>query len=310
MCDITQHRLLCTNSLAILIVFLLSSCRDFEPQSVFNMKEENEQIVVPCNNCDKTFEHNDIKRKYTLHVPKNLKKNAPLVFYLHGTGADASKLEWMGLNKIADTNGFVVVYPQGLPREAPWWKKGKSIWNSVRPESKPDDLGFLVALAEYLQQVYGLNPDRTFTSGNSNGGFMSYHLVAQRPDVFRASACLNSTVTGVTWRSRNDFSPVPILQVSGALDKVIPVDGSLNKAGWGGAPDTKTIMEFWAELNETKEKEIIQVTPNTLAYKYTGGKNGNEVWYYLIDDYGHGFPLGENGSINSMELIWKFFSKF
>ncbi len=74
---------------------------------------------------------------------------------------------------------------------------------------------------------------------------MSYYLVAKRPDVFKASACLNSTVTGVTWGNRNNISPVPILQISGALDKVIPIDGSLSSVGWGGAPDMKTIIEFW-----------------------------------------------------------------
>ena len=130
-------------------------------------------------------------------------------------------------------NGFAVCYPQGEED-----LEGIPHWNARLSISKTDDIGFLSALASHLQAQHSLNASKTFVCGISNGGFMSYTLVAERPDVFKAAASVIGTMSGHTWEHRNSIRPVPILQVSGLDDEVIPYNGSMSKAGgWGGAPD-------------------------------------------------------------------------
>ena len=258
-----------------------------------------------CDDCS-LFNHNGVQREYLVHIPDDLPQNAPLVFLLHGSGGMASNFQgWLEMDDIADSEGFAVVYPQGLQADQ------ETHWNAGLNISTVDDIGFLSELARYLQKEYQLNPEKTFTAGYSNGGFMGYELLAKNPDVFKAAASFNGTMSGNTWKNRVAISPASLLQISGALDQTIPIDGSLSTAGgWGGAPDMDSVIKFWAELNECTTTETTRINGNTTALKYKDGVNGNEVWYYLLDDFGHEFPMGEDGNINTSNLVWEFFSKY
>lgn len=58
--------------------------------------------------------HNGISRDYILYVPENLPTNAPLVVVSHGyTSSAKTMMAYSGMNKVADAEKFLVVYPQG-----------------------------------------------------------------------------------------------------------------------------------------------------------------------------------------------------
>ena len=136
------------------------------------------------------FTHAGEERKYLLHLPQELPEKAPLVFMLHGYRGDARDyMAELGVKGIADKNGFALCVPQGA-RDV----KGIPHWNARLKISRTDDIDFLSKLAIQLQQSHRLNPARTFVCGVSNGGFMSYTLVAERPDVFRAAASVIGTM--------------------------------------------------------------------------------------------------------------------
>ena len=272
----------------------------------FTISCSKEGDSIECIDCI-TFNYNGIEREYLLHLPDNLPDNAPLIFVLHGYGGYATpNWPFFDLPSIADTAGFALVIPQGLrdDNDVPHWNAGFTI-------SQVDDVGFLTELAQFLQNEYQLNPLQTFTCGISNGGFMSYHLVAERPDIFRAAGSIVGSMSGQDWNNRNSLSPVPIFQLSGVLDEVIPIDGSLTwEGGWAGAPDMETIINFWVGLNDCISTETFQPNENTTAYRHKNGIDGNEVWYYLVDNIGHEVPYGINGSVNSAELVWEFFNQY
>jgi polyhydroxybutyrate depolymerase len=253
------------------------------------------------------FMHKAVERNYLLYLPKDLPDNAPLVFVLHGYRADARDyMAELGMNRVADANGFAVCYPQGAKDF-----EGLPHWNARLTISETDDIGFLSELAAYLQARHKLNPKRTFVSGISNGGFMSYALVAEKPEVFRAAASVIGTMGGHTWEHRDMIRPVPILQISGLDDEVIPYDGSMHPAGgWGGAPNQDEIIDFWTKLNQTKTAEVDTLSSQTTAHYYKGGVSGNEVWHYKIKGYGHRIPGEREMGIDAVDVIWKFFSKF
>src|SRR4051812_39297962 len=84
-------------------------------------------------------------RTYELHVPASLSEPAPLVIALHGRGDDGSGMEALThFDDLADREGFVVAYPDGLNNE----------WNFVRGvhgyDMSQDDTAFLVALIDHI----------------------------------------------------------------------------------------------------------------------------------------------------------------
>ena len=138
----------------ILLLFVLVGCR------------KNRNF---CKDCI-TFNYNGQERQYLIHVPNSLPVNAPLVFMLHGYTGNAPRLrESIDLDGIANSQNFVVCYPQGLLDNDNY-----PHWNARLSISNVDDIGFLSALAQHLQIQYNLDTSRTYTSGFSNGGFMSY----------------------------------------------------------------------------------------------------------------------------------------
>ena len=179
-----------------------------------------------------TVKINGIPRTYLLHLPDNLKKNAPLVFVLHGYGGTADPQKY-GMNEISDKYGFAVCYPQGEKDG-----RGKPCWNVGYPfqeDMKIDDVDFLCKLAKHLQIKHGLSRKNTFCTGMSNGGEMCYVLACQRPDVFSAVA----PIAGLTmeWLYKScpcPTNPVPVFEVHGTKDKTSEWNGDLkNEGGWG-----------------------------------------------------------------------------
>lgn len=284
------------NYLKILLIGLylttfLSSC------------EEKCENIEGCN----TFEYDGLTRNYILHIPESLKKNAPLVFVIHGyTGSPQSLKFHSDFNTLANKQGFAVCYPKGTKD-----KHGNSHWDADLKVSKTDDIGFLKSLAAHLQKTYQINPNRTFACGMSNGGFMSYTLACQASDVFSAIASVTGTMSKETWEKCTDSAPIPILQIHGIADNVVPIDGTMSEDdGWGGAPKLDSIMNFWANKNNCLTKDSIVFTDNTNAYYYQNCVDSNEVWYYKIADYGHSWPKNSDAGWSASEVIWEFFSQY
>ena len=119
-----------------------------------------------------SFEHDGINRQYIYYEPSSLNENMPLVFVMHGFTGDANSIRsYSQMNQIADQYGFAVCYPKGIED-----KYRNSHWDADLEISETDDVGFLSNLAKALQKTHGLNPNRTFVCGMSNGGYMSYYL--------------------------------------------------------------------------------------------------------------------------------------
>jgi len=256
------------------------------------------------------FEHDGDQREYILYKPDGLVADAPLVFVLHGYSSNAqSVMDRYGMNAVADEKGFAVCYPQGA-------KDILSIahWNANLSISNVDDIGFLSELAIFLQQTENLNSDNTFMCGMSNGGFMSYTMACERPDIFHAIASVTGTMSGYDWQNCDPENPIPVLQIAGTDDIVVPIDGSMSTiGGWGGAPGLDSVMAFWVRENACNmlETEIINADNSTTVKKYTNGIDDHEVHRYLIEDWGHEWPgPGASTGYSASEVIWEFFEKW
>jgi len=234
-----------------------------------------------------TLHHNNLERDYFVHVPKELPADAPLVFFLHGYKGNARIYSLVGMKKQADELGFVVAFPQGTETS-----EGKTYWNAQLTIGDTDDIGYLSELAAHLQGELGLDPTRTYATGISNGGFMSYTLACQAPEVFHGVGSVIGTMSGETWQTCPEAS-VPIFQLSGTEDDVVPIDGSMDpENGWGGAPEMTSVIERWAKVNGCTETVSVDVDDQgaTTGTRHTGCESGAEVLYFEVDGMGHELP--------------------
>lgn len=253
-----------------------------------------------------TCDYNGVERKFILYKPEGAGENAPLVFMLHGYGGSAKGfMDSTDMNNAAESKGYAVVYPQGI-RDAKN-STGGACWNSGLNDSPNDDTGFLVSLAQYLQQTYGFSSSATFAAGFSNGAFMMYKLAYEAPDTFRAVASVSGTMSGGAWAERPDSASVGILQISGTADDVVPIE----KDGvYGDAPAIGGVIEFWKNANKLEKYEEVKISEKATAYCYSSDSNDNQVCYIEIEGGSHSWPVKDSAGFDANERILDFFSSF
>ena len=263
------------------------------------------------------FEHDGVEREYLLYIPDQIEPDAPLVFALHGyTGTANGLRNYIGMDAIADEFGFVVCYPNGTKDAF-----GNGFFNvgyAFHSDEEVDDMSFLTALADYLQETYTLSKENTFSTGMSNGGDMSYRLACQAPDVFKAIAPVAGTMM-LNVQQNCPVEGIPVMEIHGTVDDVTYYEGDINNVdGWGAYLPIPEVIDFWVETNQCTESstEVFpDLAPNDGSQVertvYFNGLNNSEVWLYKVLEGGHDWPgAWGNMDINSSFEIWYFFSKF
>ena len=267
------------------------------------------------------FEHDGIAREYMLYIPSTIKPQAPLIFVLHGLGSTNSHIrDYSQMDLVADKNGFVVCYPQGTgsTKNTIHTKKGSSFWNvgyEIHKNEVVDDVSFLTSLAIYLQQEYDLDPEKTFCTGMSNGGDMSYLLGCQAPEVFKAIASITGCMMEWIYKSCDNNSPIPVFQIHGTRDNITYYDGDItNRDRWGAYLGVESTIQFWVDHNMCSKSIIdtIGFVNNESRYiireKFLNGVDENEVWLHKVINGGHDWVQKSlEKDFNTSEEIWKFF---
>ena len=250
------------------------------------------------------FNWDNEQREYWLYIPENLPENAPLVFTLHGYGGTGGS--FYGFEAIAEEHGFIICSPTGLLDNY-----GSPHWNSnfSSDMTTVDDVGFLSSLAIFLQYEHSLDPNKTFACGMSNGGYMSWTLACNAPDVFKAIASVTGTMSGNDWEECNPSPLIPVMQISGTYDNVVPINGypesEIGYDEWGGAPDIYTIFDFWANMEECTNYNTGTILFDYLTDTrfYSNCVNNNQLRLYIANGMGHTWPGFAS------EEIWNFFNQ-
>ena len=187
-----------------------------------------------------TITHDNINRDYILYIPASYNPSTPvpLVFCFHGYSSNAnSNYAYTNFRSIADTAGFIVVHPQGTLDNT-----GTSHWNvgGWTIGSTVDDVGFTLALLNSISASYTINPDRVYSTGMSNGGYMSFLLACQLSDKFAAVASVTGSMTPQTFSACNPVHPTPIMQIHGTADATVPYAGV---PSWTLSIDD--VLQYW-----------------------------------------------------------------
>lgn len=258
-------------------------------------------VSEPDENGYYTCEYNGVKRKFLLFAP-DAQKGAPLLIMLHGYGDAADVFaETTGMASAANARGYAVVYPQGL--RDPSDKTSAACWNYDGKAEGNDDVGFLSALARYLQRTYGFDKKAAFVTGFSNGAFMTYRLAHDAQDTFRAVASVSGTMGMTTWKERMGKAGAAILQITGTKDDLV----ALRAEDAHGLPAVEEVIAYWKAANVLGDAETEQLSPQASLSRYGSAKRGNLLWNIVIENGRHAWPQESFSGVVVNEVILDFF---
>ncbi|MCO5259049.1 MAG: T9SS type A sorting domain-containing protein [Crocinitomicaceae bacterium] len=268
-----------------------------------------------------------LQRSYRLYVPSiynSTSADRPLVINMHGYTSNATQQEqYTKFSPIADTANFLVVYPQGtyIPSTT------DSYWNANFYPTGVDDIQFISNLIDTLVANYRIDVNRIYATGFSNGGFMSHTLACELSDKIAAIASVSGTMAiytqyGVNGSLCNPTRPVPVMQIHGDADNVVPYNGGAS-INLQIAP-VDSVLNFWIHHNNCNSTPSVDNIPDidtwdnctATHYLWNGGDLGVTIELYRINLGGHtwpgSFPINiweaTNQDMNAPKEIWRFFN--
>ena len=269
-------------------------------------------ITIAQETLKESIVHDDLVRDYIVHIPSSYdnKVPIPLVLCFHGYGGTASGISYTNFNDVSDTANFIVVYPQGtlLKRKSHWNVGGWTL------DSKIDDVGFISSLLDSLSERYNINQSRIYSTGMSNGGYMSFLLACQLSDRIAAIASVTGSMTPQTYNLCNPQRPIPVLQIHGTNDQKVPYKGNRK---W--SLSINKVLEYWINQNNCDITPFEMSFPdinnsdesNVHRLSWLNGDNSVITDHIIVNGGGHDwFGVWGNMDINSTAEIWKFFSQY
>ena len=271
-----------------------------------------------------TVQWQGLARPVIVHFPPSRagQTGLPVVFVLHGWGLMAEEMadSVTRFHELGDSVGFITVYPEGVDLH---WNSGIGD-NPGWPAPKVDDVGFISKIIDSLISRFGIDTQRVYSCGMSNGGFMSFKLASQLSNRIAAIASVVGVMTTSTATNYSARRPVPVMMMHGTADASVPYDGGV--AGWYSVNQT---MKFWITMNNCLQPPDSSFLPDldpsdqstVVRYRYFSPFNSSEVVLFRIIGGGHTWPdmyadwsdlgVGQpNRDINANKEIWNFFKKF
>lgn len=292
-------------------------------------------------------------RDYRLYVPKSYDKLRPMpvMLVLHGGGGngwtlysltcpDGKSTNSKCMNNIAEREGFIVVYPNGVENpsinEVRTWnggggKEGYVCASGYACDNNFDDIGYFNALLDNLEDRINVDKNRVYATGISNGAAMSHRLACQLSDRITAIAPISFGNQYSANANCNPSRSVPVVEFHGTKDPYATYDGGQGHSIFGqenglvvGAPQS---VADWAERNGCSSNATQEMPDSSndgttvTKISYYGCRNDGDVVLYRINDGGHTWPDGQEYApawtigkttrdINANEVMWDFLKRY
>ena len=223
-------------------------------------------------------------RDIHVYAPSNLKAKSPLLISCHGMDQDPnyqqSNTHW---EAVADTAGFVVVYPRG--------GTGMSTWDIQGDK----DTKWMTEIIDQMYTDYKIDKKRVYLSGFSMGGMFTYHSMSKIADKIAAFAPTSGTnVFGASKAMR----PVPIIHPHGTNDDVLnysQVEGFI-----------KNYRDQFHCPSQAQEEKNYPNAENSGATMYTWGPCDKGVYIKHLKLPGR----GHSPSKADVSDIWNFIKQW
>ena len=233
-------------------------------------------------------------RNYRLHKPAGVPPTARLVVVLHGGFGSAEQAERSyGWDQLADSEKFVVAYPDGLNRA--WNVDGGGCCGRPARENV-DDVGFISAAVADIAKNLGVDPARVYATGMSNGGMMSYTLACDTT-LFAAIGPVSGTQVAQCRSPR----PVSVMAVHGTADPLVPYGGGPGR-GFAhiNGPPVPELNAFWRNVDHCQPPTA--ETSGTVTTSTAGCADNRGVVLVTVADGGHQWPDFAS------KRLWQFFN--
>jgi polyhydroxybutyrate depolymerase len=224
-------------------------------------------------------------RSALVHLPSTATGTDPLPVVLSFHGAESSAAVQQatdGLTTTADTEGFVVVYPEGLRvdldeqvTDVPGWDvAGQTV----------DEPAFVAALLDELGNQVCIDPSRVYATGFSNGG----HLVLALPCALPGRIAAVAPVEGWFTSAVCETGPAtPTIAFHGLDEIAAPFDGAQPPQ-----PTVLPALDVYAAQAArngcTDEPTGEAITPTVDRLTWDGCQASTIL--YTLDDHGHAWP--------------------
>lgn len=280
-----------------------------------------------------TFKCGKYNRVCYVYVPSSLdkEKKPPLLIVLHGGGGT-----WRGMvrltggkfDKLADKEGFIVVYPDAIDKH---WNDGRGLENRKSNRENVDDVGFISKIIDLMAKQYNIDGTRVYATGISNGGMMSYRLALDLTGKIAAIAPVTASMGENISRTKTPSAPISALIMNGTKDPLVPYNGGevhFGKTRHGMVISTQDTVKYFVKYNGCSSSPVTASLPDTNKLDkssvkreiYSGGKNNTEVILYQVEGGGHTWPGGfqylpasmigvTNRDIDACGIIWEFFKR-
>jgi polyhydroxybutyrate depolymerase len=254
-------------------------------------------------------EFDGYERTYRLHVPAGYRGTEPiaLVVVLHGAFSTAAEMEQhTGFSKLADREGFVVVYPDGIGILGflQHWNAGHCCGKAAA--DGVDDVGYVADVIDDVKASLNIDSSRIYMAGFSNGAMLTHRFAAERPEVLAAAAPLAGAIGSRDdagepgWQMPAPRSGVPMIMFHGQQDRRIPYSDTTPGNGAGGRDYSSVHVSsrFWWTNNgcESHRREQSSSFPSVTIDPGPFFTRRNDP-----EDAMYGF--------DASEIIWAFFDK-
>jgi len=262
-----------------------------------------------------TLQRPEGTRSYWVYVPESYDNSTavPLIFTFHGLGDDCWDFGHdTGLINMSDANNFILVYPCGWPGLL------GNAWNAgmcCLLHSGIDDIQFTRDMVAAISENFLIRKDLVFTSGFSNGGFMSETLACQAADLLAGAASVSGITQLVPGNSGGetacdqDYSPfrktVPMVHIHGNFDFVVPWTGDAIL----GFPDVPTDFSDWANRNGCTGTPVQTLNSGPYTNQvYQTCTNGTTLDLVKHDGGGHEWP--QDQYFSTPNYIYNYFKQY
>jgi polyhydroxybutyrate depolymerase len=283
---------------------------------------------------------NQVLRRYLVYAPVNLPPGpAPVVFVFPGYSASAEAAAFYythtSFERLADRDGFIVVYGNGLPNPPPTGEKPSmpegGFLQGCRPEHAGEgvDVDYVRRILEQLGAELRIDRSRVYATGLSAGGGMAFQLALEAPDLVAAIAPVAGLPFQPTgeWLHACHLKPgherVSIAMLAATNDRFISyaAGGSAEypNANYPGMEQTRdawlAAMKIAGPATVDRFPDVVQGdshTPHTgrtsstiERQRYPSGPDGQELWYYKAEGMGHWWP----NPVQMWSGLWERFGK-
>ncbi|WP_406438455.1 PHB depolymerase family esterase [Streptomyces sp. NBC_01613] len=234
-----------------------------------------------------------------LYVPDSVTAHPAVVVAVHyctGSGpAMYSGTEWA---QLADTYGFVVIYPS-VTRASKCFDVSSP--QALKRNGGSDPVG-IKSMIDWVTDTYSADTSKIYATGISSGAMMTNVLLGDYPDVFAAGAAFSGVPFGCF--ATTDGSEWNSACANGTITHTPQEWGDLVRAAYPGYTGTRPRMQVWhgtedATLRYPNFGEEIKEWTNVLGVSQTPAATDSPVSGWTRTRYG---STGDQAPVEAISL--------